>query len=1082
MTQEELQKTISTLADGAPVEHAGTLDDPIPQQLLYAKTGKDGIKKIYTVAAGVTIGGGGVTTNIGNATDTDKGVTFLSDAIDSDAAAADGFTAATPKAVKTALEEAKTYANNKTVGDATDKVKGIVTLTDATDDTSNAATGTKAATPLAVNKVQVELTTLTGTVTDIKTKQGELTSLTTNAKDTLVNAINEVNGKQLTVNDATDTIKGINKLSDALDSDLNAATGITAATPLAVKTVNDKLGNLDSLTTTAKTTLVDAINEVKATGGTGGSIAYVITPEITSPTNGAQDISTKGLTVIGTGYENVFASDLRKHRVFELAKSSSFSSVAQTKNVDADSVTFDGLLEAQTKYYVRIKDVSQKGRESAWSPVVSFTTSEAIHANTPTITLKGYADSPSDIGSGLTIEASEYSVSESQSDTHKATSWSIAANGRTNVWESLNDSTHKTSITVPKGTLQKDTAYTLTVIYHSTNFADSAPAVKQFTTSNDFGTVQPPVVTITGGNTNVSETPTISGGVFSNTREPDTHAATEIKVLLSENMSPVWEHTENSAATSLVVPKGKLQSGKQYKVQLRYKGTNFGWSQWGETTFTTTTSFIKYNYIGIPGTSTFGVGLAEEKDYKAVNLVPCEGTEDPKDFQYGLYGFCYEYPDLQVIPKDQAIDQGGVAMKWIPKFYIKQLQKNEGTVNLNDSELEALLPYVEVTKEQMKEAQRRSPHNALVVAPADKFTNEADANAHGFYLMRGFVDGGKEYNGFFIANTLTLMGGFSYDVTNKYAHLLGNTLLDIHNNQNLLRGSTNISTGYEEYWPAKSSQTNHKSNFIETLNNTSWQCCSVFAWAVISILSLIQGQYATSTSECAWYDPSLVKNFPKGINNGGTRDTDDASVTITPAITENTGSVFVTKNAYPKTTHNGSITGITNVNGWLEQLLIGSWGGGLHLLKKSDSIYDINVDNVNDKGASYYEKKDISRISPEWGGDKSSLPDLAGNDKDFFGIFSFGGNSSNNSNEFGGDLHYSITGNSAVTTSYSWNQFSTAGIFNRGSRYWISLHSYCGFRAMAYPSGRTVSGGSSGGGYRVESIADGDTLEDIVEV
>ncbi len=196
MTQEELQKTISTLADGTPVQHAGTLDDPIPQQLLYAKTGKDGVKKIYTVAAGVTIAGGGVITNINNATDTDKGVTFLSDAIDSDAAAADGFTAATPKAVKTALEEAKTYANNKTVGDATDTVKGIVTLTDATNDTSNAATGTKAATPLAVNKVQVELTTLTGTVNTIKNNQGELTSLTTTAQDSLVNAINEVNAKQ----------------------------------------------------------------------------------------------------------------------------------------------------------------------------------------------------------------------------------------------------------------------------------------------------------------------------------------------------------------------------------------------------------------------------------------------------------------------------------------------------------------------------------------------------------------------------------------------------------------------------------------------------------------------------------------------------------------------------------------------------------------------------------------------------------------------------------------------------------------------------------------------------------------------
>lgn len=1042
MTQEELQKTVSTLADGTPVQHAGTLDDPIPQQLLYAKTGKDGIKKIYTVAAGITIGGGGVITNINNATDTDKGVTFLSDAIDSDAAAADGFTAATPKAVKTALEEAKTYANNKTVGDATDTVKGIVTLTDATDDTSNAATGTKAATPLAVNKVQVELTTLTGTVNTIKNNQGELTSLTTTAKDSLVNAINEVNAKQGnggTTVDATDTVKGISKLSDAVDSDLNAAIGITAATPLAVKTVNDKLGNLDSLTTTAKNTLVDAINEVKATGGTGGTIPYVVTPEITSPTNGAQDVSTKGLTVVGTGYENVFAGDLRKHRVFELAKSSSFSTVAQTKSVDADSVTFDGLLDAQTKYYVRIKDVSQKGRESAWSAVVSFTTSEAIHANTPTITLKGYADSPSDIGSGLTIEASPYSVSESQSDTHKATSWSIAANGRTNVWESLNDSTHKTSITVPKGTLQKDTAYTLTVIYHSTNFADSAPAVKQFTTSNDFGTVQPPVVTITGGNTNVSETPTISGGVFSNTREPDTHAATEIKVLLSENMSPVWEHTENSAVTSLVVPKGKLQSGKQYKVQLRYKGTNFGWSQWGETTFTTSTSFIKYNYIGIPGTSTFGVGLAEEKDYKAVQLEPAEKCLDPTDFQYGLY------------VRGDETREGSVALKWIPKFYIKQLQKNQGFNNLSDSELDDLLPYVDVTKEQMKEAQRRSPHNALVVAPADRFTDEADANAHGFYLMRGFIDGGKEYNGFFIANTLTCFesvynGNLCLGKKNLNANVLNGANLILRGNSNIISvGSSQI------YWPSFSEATNFKGNFVSTLKDSKYQCCSIYAWAVISILSLIQGQYVTDTNECAWYDSTLVTNFPKGINSSGAKDVNDSTVTITPVVNDNQGSVFVTEAAYNKTTHNGSITGITNVNGWLWQLLIGSWGDGSKMLKRSASIYDITYDNVDNSSAPYYETKNVSRISGQWGGTKSSLPDLAGDDKDFFGIYAFGGNTSRNSNEFGMDGHYRSSSWTAVIVGCRWYSSDDAGVFHRDCSDWTGSSSHYGFRAMAYP-------------------------------
>ena len=1053
MTQEELQNTVSTLADGTPVQHAGTLDDPIPQQLLYAKTGKDGVKKIYTVAAGVTIAGGGVITNINNATDKDKGVTFLSDAIDSDAAAADGFTAATPKAVKTALEEAKTYANNKTVGDATDTVKGIVTLTDATDDTSNAATGTKAATPLAVNKVQVELTTLTGTVNTIKNNQGELTSLTTTAKDSLVNAINEVNAKQGTGGttvDATDTVKGISKLLDAIDSDLNAATGITAATPLAVKTVDVKIGDLSNLNTKDKSNVVNAINEVKANSSSSGN-NYVVTPIIITPTNGAVGQSTR-INIVGGAYKNVFPDDARKHRVFEVCKDNSFASNVIRGEVDADSWKVDQVLDPTIKYYVRIKDISTAGYESLYSTVVNFTTGARTGAVSPTITLMGYDDSPTDIGSGLKIKGSEYQINDpDESDTHKATSWSIRNSiTRANVWESLNDSTNKTQITVPKGTLQKSTKYTVSVVYHSTNFVDSAASEQDFTTSNDFGTVQAPIIEFnTDKNGLVMETPTFRGGVFSNTREPDTHAATEIKILLSRDSSVVWEKTTDSAAISITVPRGYLQVSNQYKVQLRYKGTNFGWSAWSEMTFTTADEFSRYNYIGIPGTSTFGVGLAEEKDYKAVQLTPAEKCLDPTDFQYGLY----------VRGEFRYTDDDNVAMKWIPKFYVKQLQKNQGTTNLTDSELEALLPYVEVTKEQMKEAQRRSPHNALVVAPADRFTDEADANTHGFHLMRGFIDENKEYNGFFISNTLARVGKAG-SADSKYFNLhigfdkigdnVGTLSLNLYRSDESITKSNSNSFGsiFTKYLSTTGTA---KNNFIYPLQNTPYQCCSIYAWAVISILSLIQGQYATDTSECAWYDSTLVTNFPKGINSSGVKDVNDSTVTITPVVDSTNGSVFVTEAVYNKTTHNGSITGITNVNGWLWQYLIGSWGDGSKMLKRSASIYDITYNNVDNSSASYYETKNVSRISSAWGGTKSSLPDLAGDDKDFFGIYAFGGNTSRNSNEFGMDSHYRYSGDSAVIVGGYWNNGDYAGVFSRSYSHWTSSDSDCGFRAMAYP-------------------------------
>lgn len=849
---------------------------------------------------------------------------------------------------------------------------------------------------------------------------GDLADLNTNDKTNVVAAINEVNLKQTTggAPDANDINKGVTKLSDAIDSDLNATDGVTAATPLAVKNVNSKIGDLNQLTTTAKNNLVAALNEVKANGGSGG-VNYVTTPQITSPTEGATNVSTL-LTIVGTQYENIFPNDLRKNRVFEISKSASFDGDVITLNANADSASINKSLDGNTQYHVRIKDVSQKDRESNWSPVVSFTTGEAIQANTPTITLKGYNDSPDDICSGLTIEGSAFALSDTtQSDTHASTSWVITADTRAPVWQSLNDQTNKTSIIVPRGTLQKGTAYTVTVTYHATKFADSAPAVKQFTTSTDFGTVQAPVVHVTGAPNKVYETPTISGGVFSNTREPDTHAATEIKILLSENMSTVWEHTVESATTSVVVPKGNLATGKQYKVQMRYKGATLGWSDWSELSFTTVNEFTRYNYIGVPGTSTFGVGLAEEKDYNSVGLKPSPATDE---IDYGLYF--------------KRVDNKGFSgvnylyMKCIPKFYYAFLQKSNGTVNLNDSELEALLPYVDVTKEQMKEAQRRSPHNALVVAPASSFTNEADANTHGFILHRAFIDGGKEQSCFFIANRLSSGNNDSYN------------------------HGYNTFSGSEKFLNCNTPENRYNlgswSNVVGKIDQLDDHICqmSIFMWSAIAMLSLIQGQYATSTLDCAWYDSTLVHNYPKGINLNNT-DVDDRSVNLQ-------NETFCTEIA--KTTHNGSVTGIYHVNGWRWCLGIGVLykNNNRYILKESSTLKSLTTP-ANLENLSLYDQATthISYVSETWGfSDKTSfLTDVNGEGRALCGIISQMKSSSDNSNgtnEFGNDYH--VTGNSHFAVCGPINGSNNSGIFAM-SGFSLNVGSTTiGMRVACYPS------------------------------
>lgn len=942
-------------------------------------------------------------------------------------------------------------------------------------------------------------------------------------------------GSDVNVSNASDTVVGIVKLTDDATLDAPAATGYTALTPNGAKVAIETAKS--EITQGIRDTVDEAIQDKIDSGeiGSGGSLGYVVTPTITTPVHNATNVSTL-LTIMATPYKNVFGTeDPRAHRVFQVSESTDFADTVLDENVNADSYQVTTQLTPNKTFYVRVKDVASSGYESAWASSVRFTTSAGLVANTPTITLHGYADSPTDILSGVCITASAYDTSGQ--DEHKATSWSISTKDGTRgvVWQSLNNATNKTEVTVPDGTLSQNTAYVLTVIYHGTKAFDSAPAVVEFTTSDDFGHVVAPTLSVEGGPNAVYETPLLTGGAFSNTRDSDTHDMTDWEVLLSDGYSSVWSSTNDTTnKTQIRVPAAQLAVGTAYKARVRYHGVKYGWSQYtvvdfstvaafnvvntptimvqgapdkiletpmlissafggtnvthkstdweillasnnsevwsskedttnltsikvpkgilqistgyifkvrynaneevsseyASATYTTATSFIRYNYIGIPGTKTFGIGLTTEDIYTSVGLINASNNTDEDDFHYGQY--CsgkYESGD----------QQNSVDMKWTPKFYIAMLQKNQGTENLSDSELDALLPYVEVTKEQMKEAQRRSPHNAMVVAPSDMFTNEADANSHGFYLMRGFIDGGKEQEGFFISNYCASYASSTARVLKLGVNTRNTFYIPVRANSNL--------TGLVGTMFNASKATNAKGNFISTLEGTYYQCCSIFAWAVISVISLIQGQYATDTAQCTWYDKNLITNYPKGINSNHTQDIDDP--TVTSSTFDSSYGTFSVENP-SKTTHNGYNNGTHMVNGWLWQYVIGSFGDGSKLLKRSASIYDITYDNVDNPSASFWEAHNTSNISTNWGGTKSSFPDLTSTDKDLFGIYPFGGNTANNSLEFGTDLSYRSSG-AGVSVGGSYNDAIYAGIFRRSDSHWTSSSADYGFRGMAYP-------------------------------
>ena len=139
--------------------------------------------------------------------------------------------------------------------------------------------------------------------------------------------------------------------------------------------------------------------------------------------------------------------------------------------------------------------------------------------------------------------------------------------------------------------------------------------------------------------------------------------------------------------------------------------------------------------------------------------------------------------------------------------------------------------------------------------------------ATGFRIHRAFIDGGSEKYGFFI---------------DKYVQSReGNNAVSKKNGKPI---SLAVTAGYT----VSQGIPNCVGQALDAIplakqRGTAYNCSSVFMYSALWILSIAHGQYATSTVNCAWYDATGTKNFPKGCNNNALADVDDTTVTFTSA-------------------------------------------------------------------------------------------------------------------------------------------------------------------------------------------------------
>ena len=511
----------------------------------------------------------------------------------------------------------------------------------------------------------------------------------------------------------------------------------------------------------------------------------------------------------------------------------------------------------------------------------------------------------------------------------------------------------------------------------------------------------------------------------------DTHASSDWQVATDSGFVNLVANVVADAVNKTTYIVSGLVVSQTYFWRVRYNGAANGSSEWSTpTSFVTKATFG--GLVGEAGAQAFGVSECPSAAWLTeLGLTAMAGTSDKASENYGNYQHT----------------NGGVSV-FIPKFYYK----------FGDAADPAFGTY---------------GANTLTIKGIETFSGEAAANVAGYALHRAFIDNGIEQPGFFIDKYLASKDGTSSCKSVKLGVPISLTTSTSYTNSNGMTGCTGILAD---------------AVVLSRARGTGWNCESIFQADALAKLSLAHAQHATSATYCAWYDAAGTTNFPKGCNNGALADVNDTSVTfITAGDAGNTAKPKTgSASNLAKTTHNGQLCGVADINGAMYQALIGltmagtsatdttqNTTGNAYVLKRTAAhrVLTGGFGGTNDAwGTTSSLATNFDAISgfepwtstTEWvyfGNGATQVFSGATSGTDYLrsccGIGALAGMSASGTNQFGNDGCYQYgRANQVPVASGYWNVAARAGAFYRHWSYYRSdVGSYeIGFRCSAYGS------------------------------
>lgn len=272
------------------------------------------------------------------------------------------------------------------------------------------------------------------------------------------------------------------------------------------------------------------------------------------------------------------------------------------------------------------------------------------------------------------------------------------------------------------------------------------------------------------------------------------------------------------------------------------------------------------NDIGVPGDAGFGVGICPAVP---AGYTPMAGYTEVLSENYGNY----QYSD-------------GSVMVWIPAFYFR-------------------------TGHAANPTYASYGPNSIDVKPLSYFADEATANAASYYLHRAFVNAGANQLGLFRDKyDCSANGTTASSIKNAIPMVSGPNLVGTPQ-----IGFTAVTGGVNAYYGCIPAAKSRGEKFFPE---------SVFIADALCRLSEAHAQAAISTTHCAWFDITGVRNYPKGNDNNALKSEADVTqngasgaVVFTSAGTTTYPNFALTGSGAPfaRTTHNGQACGVADVAG-----------------------------------------------------------------------------------------------------------------------------------------------------------------------